>query len=402
MKQTTKTPGPFYDFSDAQWRSVRDVHARFGDRKGLGRPVLLFDTREPLSFPDVSEDEFNKQEIVFAGTGNRNADWDAGIRMGLRNAYLLGRTRYAYDSYPMLFINRDFYGHSQRLAEPFGTTTVVEGDGNAQAYPSIHSLADVWHLKPKPVKECHYLSQSLAVLRYFDESTEGRYHIPHYVTTGPTDTVNYATGSTLMLLGFYENPKAVHHLLRIATDIIIEHILDSKKIVGDRLVSDHTWLLDGCYAICSEIRSQFSAEHYEEFEAPYLKEIGAAIGPLHIHTSGSINQSLPATLKDKNIKHLKFWLKDSDLKQVVDLIGDRLSIDMFRNDDVPSCSFGRRADFYRYIFATIKPETRWVVPTVPFCEPREFNQAYDEMEAEGTLPEQVRNFGRLYECNYYL
>ena len=70
--------------------------------------------------------------------------------------------------------------------------------------------AQVDHLKLKPLRECPYLSLGREVVRYFNDSTEGRYYIPNKVTTGPCDTVNYATGSTMLLRGFYEDPKAVH------------------------------------------------------------------------------------------------------------------------------------------------------------------------------------------------
>lgn len=114
------------------------------------------------------------------------------------------------------------------------------------------------------------------------------------------------------------------------------------------------------------------------------------MGPLHIHVSGPIEQSLPATLADDNIKHVKFWLKDCDLKAVVEMIGDKVSFDLFHNKSMPRLSFETHAAFYRYIFENIRPETRWIVPTY---RPQAFNQAYTEMDSEGTLPEQVRNFG---------
>jgi hypothetical protein len=244
----------------------------------------------------------------------------------------------------------------------------------------------------RPLSACRFLSRGREVLRYFDESTGGRYHIPHMVTTGPCDTVNYATGSTMLLEGFYEQPKRVHALLRMATDVIIEDILAAQAIVGSRLVADHTHLLDGGYCICSEIRSQFSGAHYEEFEAPYLREIGRAVGPLHVHVSGPIEQSLAATLADDNIRHLKFWVRDCNLAVVVATVGDRVSFDLFRNDCMPSLGFASPEAFYRYLFASVRPDTRWCVPT---CEPAAFNTVYDEMESAGTLPDQVRQFGRM-------
>ena len=381
--------GPFYDFSAEQWETVRETHRRFCETKGLGRP--LFAAVDPWKLPDVSAGDIPAREIILSGPRERDSDMDAAIRACVQGAYLLARSQHRYDGFPSLFIPRGFYGHSQRLAEPLGATVLVGGHAVAQAAPSLGSLSEAFHLRPKSRKDCPWLSRSLEVLRYFVDSTEGRYHIGHMVTTGPCDTVNYATGSTMLLAGFYENPRAVHQLLRMATDVIIEHILDCREIAGDLLVSDHTGLLDGCYCICSEIRSQFSAAHYEEFEAPYLREIGDAVGPLHVHVSGPIEQSIPGVLKDPNIKHLKFWLKDCDLKTVVDMIGNRVSFDLFRNTAMPRLDFESAAAFYQHIFENIRPETRWVIPTF---EPEAWNAAYDAADAAGTLPEQVRCFGR--------
>ena len=382
-----KKPGPFIDFTPEQWREVRENHRRFCQPSGLGRPLLNLRTAYGAPSTEISDDE-----ITLGGPRQRHPEWDAAISYWVRFNNALCTSDNRYDTFPVMYVARGFFGHSQRLAEPFGTETVVEGDGHAQAQPCISSFAQVDHLKLKPLNECPWLSRGREVIRYFHDSTEGRYHIPHMVTTGPCDTVNYATGSTALLCGFYVNPKAVHALLRMATDIIIDDILAYKKVVGERVVSDHSHLLDGCFCICSEIRSQFSAEHYEEFEAPYLRQIGEAVGPLHVHVSGPIEQSLPATLADENIKHIKFWVKDCDLKTVVDLIGDRVSFDLFRNDCMPSLAFESPTAFYRYIFESIKPETRWMVPTY---EPDAFNAAYDAMDRAGTLPDQVREFGRM-------
>ena len=59
---------------------------------------------------------------------------------------------------------------------------------DCQAIPSIHSSSEILHLKPKPVRECRWMTRSLDVLKYYYESTEGRYFIDHMVTTGPCVT----------------------------------------------------------------------------------------------------------------------------------------------------------------------------------------------------------------------
>ena len=319
---------------------------------------------------------------------------DAAIRFFVSSAQAMADSPVPHDLFPFLFISRAFYGHSQRLSEPFGTVTEVNGATHAQARPSISDLSQVKHLKLKPVAECPYLSRSLEVLRYFMESSEGRYHVQHMVTTGPCDTVNYALGSTLFLESLYTNPAELHQLLRMATDVIIEHIQACQRIAPGKLVSDHTPLLDGAYCICSEIRSQFSREHYEEFEMPYLKEIGKAVGPLHIHVSGPIEHSVPSTLADENIRHYKFWLRDCNLARVTEMVGDRVSVDFFRNDCMPSLGFPSVSAYFKYVFESLKPETRWTI--TEYC-PADYNKAYGELEREGRLPRQIRTLGPLPE-----
>lgn len=399
----TTAAGPFPTLSKATWDEVTEAHRRFCSPEGLGRPLGVF----PYAFalPDAAQLGAPDSDAALAGSTERVEEYDASIRGSIVNAWQLVQSKHRRDGFPVVVIRRGFYGHSQRLSEPFGTTVVLEGEGGhqaAQAEPSIHSMGQVQHLRLRPLKDCRWLSRSLEVLRYFVESTAGHYHIPHMVTTGPCDTVNYATGSTLLLESFYSHPREVHQLLRMATDLIIEHIQACQRIAGDRLIGDHTFLLDGGYCICSEIRSQFSAEHYEEFEAPYLKEIGKAVGKLRIHVSGPIEQSLPATLRDPNITHCKFWLRDCDLQRVCEMAGNRISMDFFCNDCMPQIGFTDAVDFYRYIFLNTRPESRWTVPHTWFAgnhpaHPRTwtdaFNLAYDELDRQGTLPQGVRAFG---------
>jgi len=391
--------------SQSQWGEVTKTHTQFCSPQGLGRPLGIFP--HAFALPDAASLVWPDTNIKLAGAMPRVPEYDATIREYIVNAGKLIQSRHRRDAFPVIYIRRGFYGHSQRLSEPFGTTVELEGPGghqSAQARPSIHSMNEVARLKLKPVKECRWLSRSLEVLQYYMDSTAGHYHIPHMVTTGPCDTVNYATGSTLLLESFYTHPKEMHQLLRMATDLIIEHILACKRIAGDRLIADHTYLLDGGYCICSEIRSQFSPEHYEEFEAPYLKEIGKAVGKLHIHVSGPIEHSVPATLRDPNITHYKFWLRDCNLKKVSELVGNRISMDFFCNDCMPQIGFTDALDFFKYIFLNVRPESRWTIPHTWFsgnhpAHPRvwtdAFNLAYDELDRAGTLPAEVRAFGKI-------
>ena len=377
------TPGPFHDLAPAAWAQVRENHRRFIAEKDFGRP-LIFGLKSgapaAISVADVS----------LAGPRERDPAADAAIHASLRQIGLLANGWGRPDSFPALVIPRRLYGHSQRLAEPFGGEPLVDGDHHCQCWPALSDMSQIKHLRPKPLAACRYLARSLDLVRYCYESTEGRYPIRQMVTTGPIDTANYVTGSTLALAGMYEHPRELHALLRMVTDLLIEHILACRRLAGGNLVPDHTPLLSG-YTLCSELRSEYSAAHYAEFEAPYLKQIGDAVGPLIIHASGRWEQSLAGTLADRNIIHLVLWARDTDLAVATRTVGDRISLEAWQSD-LPAKGFPSVADFYRYFFARLRPETRF---TLAWVHPAEYNQVYDECERAGTLPPQVRRYGRL-------
>lgn len=377
--------GPFYTFSDEQWRAVRETHRRFIEDKAFGRPLML----NPYAW-NFEAEQLPKDPIVFAGPKTRRPEVDEGLRRDILQAWRISRSAGRCDAFPDIRPIRNHYGHSQRLAEPFGGAPYMEA-GHCQAFPVIHDLSAVRTLKPKPITACRYMSAGLDLLRYLHASTEGRYPIRQMVTTGALDTVNYLTGTTLLLEGLYTHPKEVHQLLRMTTDMLIEHILACREAVGGNLVPDHTSLISG-YALCSELRSQISAAHYEEFEAPYLKAIGDAVGPLIVHSSGRWEQTIPATLADPNIFHIVLWVRDTDLAETTAMIGDRISIEAWRTD-LEQFGFADAAGFYRYIFAGIRPETRLAFSFG--LDLAGYAAAYDEAERAGSLPPQFRRMGRV-------
>ncbi|MHB9106639.1 MAG: uroporphyrinogen decarboxylase family protein [Armatimonadota bacterium] len=382
---TVKRTGPFYTLTDAQWARVRDTQRRFFETKDLGRALY-----GPLYGWDYAGERLPAEDIVYAGPRERDAAVDAGIRRDVLQAWRISQVADRCDAFPCLMPIRDHYGHSQRLAEPFGAQPYMEY-GECQCVPAITSMAQVRALKPKAVRDCPYLSKSLALLRYLVESTEGRYPVRQMVTTSAFDTVNYITGTTLLLDSLYTHPEEVHLLLRMVTDILIEHIHACREIAGDLLVPDHAVLLRG-YALCSELRSGISAEHYAEFEAPYLKEIGEAVGPLVVHGSGRWEQSLAATLADPNIIHLVLWVRDTQWPVITRAVGGQVSIDAWRSD-LERYGFPDAASYYRYLFEHLQPDTR-----LTFCwyfDRDGYNQAYDALDREGCLPAQIRNYGRL-------
>ncbi len=217
-------PGPFYDLTDEQWREVRSNHERFIDGT-LGRP-LIFGLWANPDGGGAEEDE----PIRLAGPHARIPEADADIFSCVRSAKAMRGCASLRDSFPAIRPARNLHGHSQRLAEPFGAEPFMDA-GHCQSRPSITSMAQVRHLRPRPARDCHWLSRSLELMRYYYESSEGRYPIGQMVTTGPIDTVNYATGTTLLLESLYTHPKEVHALLRMAV-IYHERLKDSPSALA--------------------------------------------------------------------------------------------------------------------------------------------------------------------------
>jgi hypothetical protein len=118
----SRTTGPFPTLSNGQWKEVLDAHGQFCSPAGLGRPLGVFSNASLL--PDAAALAEPAPDVRLAGPPERIPEYDAAIRDSVVNAGRLIRSKHRRDGFPVVSIRRGFYGHSQRLSEPFGTRMV--------------------------------------------------------------------------------------------------------------------------------------------------------------------------------------------------------------------------------------------------------------------------------------
>ena len=254
-----------------------------------------------------------KEDIPLQKTPGSLPWLDGRIRGQLHYLHTIERSRCKGDTYPALEIPRNEYGQSQALAEIFGCrlTEVAAQPGLLHPEPYTQK-SEVLKIKPRPLKDCLYY-KSIEFARYMHQAVGGEVAIHCPVLTGPMDTANYVLGTTRLMEWVYDEPEALHALLNMITDTLIEIILLYQQAVEGHTASFLVSCVNGGYLICSEVRHMISDDTHREFELPYLKRIGAACGPYAIHTCGCFERTLRSAMEDPNLFAADFQTKETDL-----------------------------------------------------------------------------------------
>ena len=103
--------------------------------------------------------------------------------------------------------------------------------------------------------------------KFAREATNGQLAVRNPVMTGPIDTANYILSAMRLMEWFYDEPAALHKLLKMITDTLIEFIKEFQNIVGG-LCPGRIFLFTRRIFIMFRSEIVISAEIYEEPEAP--------------------------------------------------------------------------------------------------------------------------------------
>ncbi|HUS81641.1 MAG TPA: uroporphyrinogen decarboxylase family protein, partial [Dehalococcoidia bacterium] len=132
--------------------------------------------------------------------------------------------------------NDDFVPHLQ----PQGGTSVFASAFGCEVQYFDHTLPwahpvikandppeKVYEL-PAPRVVDGQLGQMLEFNDYFVSQTGGRYPMALTDLQGPLDTAYLVWDSSAFMLAMYTNPKEVHHLMRLVTDLIIKYVKEQR------------------------------------------------------------------------------------------------------------------------------------------------------------------------------
>lgn len=323
------------------------------NKKPFGRIATVI-TSDPPDLAEIIPGTPKIKDISLAGPAGKRPAWDEIIRSEIHRCYLGARSKYRDDSFPAINMPRNIYGQSQAIAEAFGCRLISQGAENEGLFfpvPWIQSSADANRLKVKPIEECLYW-EAIKFTQYACEVTGGEFSIRNPVITGPLDTVNYVLGTTRLMDWIYEEPGTLKKILAVITEFLVDVIQKFQKAGNDRFCPDACACVNRGFGLCSEVRSLVSAAAYEEYEAPYLFQIGKACGPFMVHSCGAWERTMSSVLQNPYIFMLDFGCREMDLKKISKLTQGKISLHVHQSVNLDErFTWPDSASFVRYVMS---------------------------------------------------
>jgi hypothetical protein len=224
------------------------------------------------------------------------------------------------------------------------------------AYPLIKqgdSPNQVYEL-PRPAVTDGQLGAMLEFTDYFVAETGGRYPIGLTDLQGPLNSAYLVWESTAFMLAMFSNPREVHHLMRLVTDLIIAFVKEQRSRSPQFLPCHFppVWLPDGRgIAISEDCLAVLSPKLYREFALPYVNEISEEFGGVLIHSCGNILHQLDNLARVHNLRGLNFGASETPFAPVWERFGGRTAIlpHLGLNKDFP---FQSHVEFIEHVFRT--------------------------------------------------
>ncbi|MBI3946130.1 MAG: hypothetical protein HY321_09445 [Armatimonadetes bacterium] len=248
-------------------------------------------------------------------------EWREALLQGI--AALLARSQLPGAWVSALSVPRFVHAQSQGICDLFGARVEGRPDGNFYVHPLSDEPSAVDDARPGPLEQSVYWG-AVRWVRYARAATRSRFAFRNPVMCGPFDLANYLLGTTRLMEWVYTNPATIHRLLEKTTAAVIGMVGALREAAGGALNPHHFGCLANAFDLCSECRSLVSARMFEEFEAPYLRRIGEALGPYAIHSCGSWERTIPASLRDPNLKGMHGQVRENDLRELCRLAGGRV------------------------------------------------------------------------------
>lgn len=166
-------------------------------------------------------------------------------------------------------------------------------------------------LTPDDIRIRDDFEKALEYTRIFKELLGDRLPIFCLDTQGPFDLAHLMMGDELLYV-LYDDPKFVHHLLNLCTELNIRCHKWVKELSGEPLTShyhgNHLYMENAGVRICEDTTVMISPEMMEEFTMPYRQRVAEEFGGAWVHYCGR-NAALTENIcRTTGIKGLNFGL----------------------------------------------------------------------------------------------
>jgi len=208
----------------------------------------------------------------------------------------------------------EFFDHTMPWAHPL----IKESDPAEKVYELS-----------KPSVTAGQLGDMLEYTEYFVNQTQGRYPVAITDVQGPLDTAYLVWEPSAFMVAMYTNPKEVHHLMRLVTDLFIDYVKE-QRARSPQFMACHfppLWLPDGRGISCSDDGlAVISAKLYKEFCIPYMNDISDAFGGIFVHSCGNFVHQFENLAQIKNLRGLNFGASETPFEAVWERFNDKVAI----------------------------------------------------------------------------
>lgn len=208
----------------------------------------------------------------------------------------------------------DFFTHTLPWAHPVITET--------DAPETVYELAP-------PAVDAGQLGDMLAYADYFVAQTGGRYPVALTDLQGPLDTAYLVWESKAFMEAMYTNPKEVHHLMRMVTDLIIRYVTEQRRRAPEFLPCHYPplWIPDGRgISISDDCLAVIGPKLYREFCLPYVNELSEEFGGVMIHSCGSFVHQFDNLAQVHQLRGINFGVTETPFEAVWERFGGTTAI----------------------------------------------------------------------------
>ena len=143
---------------------------------------------------------------------------------------------------------------------------------------------------------------------------------------GPLNTAGLIWEQQRFLMAMHTDPKAVHKLMVMVTDFIVEVFHALQCEFGAQLIHPNypnIWIPTGLgVGITEDLLPLLSARSYREFGLPYSQRIAETFGGLFIHCCGPFEHHLETLAEIPNLRGLDFHYSYTRPEAVQEVLGD--------------------------------------------------------------------------------
>jgi len=201
-------------------------------------------------------------------------------------------------------------------ADAFGSETSWPEDDYPWTETFMEDISQVYNLKPAVAGESPLMEKVLKTIEYFKANTGGRIPIALTDTQSPMNTASLIVRTEELLMSCYTHPEAVHHLLDLITDLIINFSKMQLEQIGEnKAIPGHLFPAGGSrgISVSDDNCSMVSPDIYRRFFVPYFSRISRAFGGIYLHSCGGFSQNLDSMLDIEGLLGVNMHIGPGDM-----------------------------------------------------------------------------------------